>query len=165
MSGLINFNFKLRGCQISCCGNYSIIGTGCQIGWSNIAEQMKGAQFGGCLSAANDIEGLQLAAFNWGGCCRGVQIGAINQCEKLEGLQVVSSIMPMPRPGARSAFSMSFRHPQFLFFRSLTCISRRSFSLQFNRAPQRVIYKERLYVSSNLQRRFKRRWWRLSEMS
>lgn len=88
MSGLINFNFKLRGCQISCCGNYAIIGAGCQFGWSNIAEKMNGAQFGGCMSAANDLEGLQLAAFNWGGCCRGVQIGVINQCEKMEGLQV-----------------------------------------------------------------------------
>lgn len=88
MSGLINFNIKLRGFQISCCGNYAIIGTGCQFGWGNIAEKMNGVQFGGCMSAANDLEGLQLAAFSWGGRCCGVQIGVINQCEKLEGLQV-----------------------------------------------------------------------------
>ena len=56
--------------------------------WSNIAEKMNGVQFGGCMSVANDLEGLQLAAFNWGSCCRGVQIGVINQCEKMEGLQM-----------------------------------------------------------------------------
>ena len=88
MSGLLNFSFKMRGCQISCCGNYAPIGNGCQVGWSNIAEKMNGIQLGGGLNAGNDLEGLQLAAFNWAGRCRGVQIGAVNRCEEAKGLQI-----------------------------------------------------------------------------